>query len=304
MQKNKFLIGIFVYLVISLFAVSPAYAAPIVQIQTLPDYINHTDFKLSCTSNGSTAQFYSRKDSGSYTAFGPAINLAADQCQVQVNGGQFGSEGKFWFEVIVDGVPSETSTTLDTSAPGNVGEFSKERLGGGTVYRIHWKNPPESDYQRVFIYRGLEEGFESDGKKIAEAGGNPGDTMTWDDGGLDPTKEYYYYVRAVDRANNASGLIGDQGASSTVTASGSPAGRVTTLPNENGTTGTGSILGAETNQDASSPSASPETLSEDSVNTSPGVLKWILTHKKISGGIALILLAIAYRLYRAGKKNK
>jgi len=303
MQKIKLAIGLFVYLVIGVLIARPAYATvvPIVQIQSLPGYINYTDFKLSCTSNGNTAQFYSKKDGGSYTAFGPSIDLTITPCLVQVNGSQFGSEGKFWFEVIVDGVPSETSTTLDTTAPGNVSNFGKDRIGGGTVYHIYWKNPLDSDYQRVFIYRGTEAGFEADSNhKIAEAGGSPGDTLTWDDG-VDPTKEYYYYVRALDKAGNSSGLVGDT-STTTVVSTPKPGisgtggtGKVTQLPKEGGT---GTILGIE-----ASPSISPEAIT-GSVSTNPGLLKWILTHKKISLGVVIVLGLLGYAFYRRSKKSR
>src|SRR4030042_344185 len=215
MSKIKIITGLIIGLFVTFTMAAPAFASTIVQIQGLPGYINYTDFKLSCTTNGSTAQFYSKKDGGTYTSFGSSINLTTNPCQVQVNNGQFGSEGKFWFMVAVDGETTETalnqkSTTLDTTATGNVSEFGKSRTGGGTVYHLHWKNPFESDYQRVFIYRGVEAGFEADGNhKIAEAGGAPGDTMTWDDGSLDTTKEYSYYIRALDKAGNSSGVVGD-----------------------------------------------------------------------------------------------
>jgi len=299
MQKIKLLTGIIAFSFIGLFLTRPVSAATIVQIQTLPGYINYTDFKLTCTTNGSSAQFYSMKDGGSYTAFGPTIDLTVNPCSVQVNGTQFGSEGKFWFEVIVDGVSSQTSVTLDTTAPSAVSDFGKDRVNAGTTYRIHWKNPTDTDYAKVIIYRGTEAGFTADDThKIADGGGNPGDTMSWDDNGLDPNKEYYYNIRALDKAGNSSSLVGDSGTTTTVLgASTTPisGGVVTVLPKEKAS---GSVLGTQ-----ASPSTSPET-TNTSVNTNPGLGKWILTHKKISGGIAMVLLAIAYGFYYFSKKNK
>jgi hypothetical protein len=285
-------------LVLFLF-VTPVNAAN-VSITQLPGYINYTDFKLSCSALGaSSAQFSSRKDDGGYTNFGPSIDLNTTACQVQVTGTQFGSEGKFWFKVTLnDGSFAETSTTLDTTAPGGISDFGKDRVGGGTTYKLHWKNPSESDYQRVFIYRGTEPGFEANGDhKIAEAGGAPSDTMTWDDGGLDPTKEYYYVIRALDRANNSSGLAGDAQITSTtstttggsVAGAATGAGRVTTLPVEEG-----QVLG----EDLETPA--PEAASTENIFSEIG--KGLSTIQKI--GIGLGALVITLGVYFFAKRRK
>jgi hypothetical protein len=302
MLKNK-LIGSFIVAAGLFLMAQPVKASPVVYIQSLPGYINYTDFKLACTTNGGTAQFYSKKDGGSYTAFGSSIDLTTSPCSVQVTGAEFGSEGKFWFEVVVDGTSSETSTTLDTTAPGTVSDFGKERMSGGTTYHVHWKNPIDTDYTKVFIYRGTEAGFNADDShKVADAAGMPGDTMSWDNNGLDTTKDYFYMIRARDHAGNSSSLTGDAGVTIQVLgASTAPAAKKTTttvvLPKE---TGTGSVLGTTATPSAS---ATP-VVATQGVNTNPGVFKWVLTHKKISGGVALVLLAAAYGLYRFSKKNK
>lgn len=309
MQKIKLIVALLIVNCLLLIAPKTVSAATIVQIQSLPGYINYTDFKLSCTTDGGTAQFYSKKDGGSYTPFGPSITLSTSTpCQVQVTGAQFGSEGKFWFEVIVDGGPAsninnnETSTTLDTTAPGAPSDFGKARSNGDTTYTITWKNPSDTDFVKVFIYRSTTTGFNADNSnKVAEIGGNPGDTQTWTDNGLDPTKQYYYYARAIDHANNGSGLVGDS-STTTVTSTpkpgtagaGTTGGAVTQLPKEQATGG--SVLGTE-----ASPTASPEVTG--AINTNPGLLKWILGHKKISLGVALVLGLLGYGLYTLSKRK-
>jgi hypothetical protein len=297
MQKSKLISSLVVAAGLFLM-VQPVKASPVVYIQSLPGYINYTDFKLSCTTNGSVAQFFSKKDGGSYTAFGSSIDLNASPCTVQVTGLQFGSEGKFWFKVDVDGVESETSVTLDTTGIGGVFDFGKERSNGNTTYKVHWRNPLDSDYKKVFIYRGTEAGFDAnDSHKVSEASGNPGDTMSWEDNGLDATKEYFYVIRAIDRAGNASGLVGDAGATTQVLgATASPNAKVTVLPKEKAK---GSILGTEVV--TTTASASPEVVTQ-AVNTNPGILKWILTHKVMAGEVALVLLLAAFSLFRY--KNK
>lgn len=305
MQKIKIALSLLISSIFGLVFAAPAFAASVVQIQSLPGYINYTDFKLSCTTNGGSAQFYSKKDGGSYTAFGPAIDLTVNPCQVQVTGTQFGSEGKFWFEVIVDGTPSETSTTLDTTAPGGVSDFGKERMNAGTTYHVHWKNPLDTDFVKVFIYRGTEAGFSADDShKVAEVGGNPGDTQSWDNGSLDPTKEYFYVIRALDHAGNSSGLVGDQGPTTTVTTNATPKpgisgnGQVTVLPNESGT---GSVLGTAVSP---SPKATLAPTEAQTPQTSTGgLLNWILGHKKTSLGVLIALLLGGYGLYYFQKRK-
>jgi len=280
--------------ILALFLFATPVKAANVSITQLPGYINYTDFKLSCSAlNGTTAQFYSKKDGGSYTSFGSSINLTTSPCQVQVTGSQFGSEGKFWFKVSTDVGESETSTTLDTTGPSAVSDYGKERMNGNTMYKIHWKNPLDSDYVKVFIYRGEAGGFEADNShKVAEMGGNPGDTMSWDDGGLDPNKEYFYAIRAIDHANNSSSLTGDVTTTTTTTTTGGSvagastgAGGVTTLPVEEG-----QVLGDE------EATSAPEAASTENIIDQ---LKEGLTPiQKVGAGVGvLVLLVLAYLLF-------
>ncbi len=312
MQKNKqnlrgkLITLLFSFLTLSLLWTKTADASS-VSITQLPGYINFTDFKIACSAlGGTTAQFSAKKDGGSYTDFGSVIDLTNSSCQTQVTGLQFGSEGKFFFKVTLnDGSFAETSTTLDTTATGNVSDFGKERTNSGTTYKIHWKNPLESDFVKVFIYRGTEAGFAADDShKVAEIGGNPGDTQNWDDNGLEATKEYYYAIRALDHANNSSGLVGDSGTTTTTSStssSGSVLGsstatpsKVTQLPLE------GDVLGEEANP-SSSPEAASTILGEETPIKS-GLFNWIATHKKISLGLLALLGAIYYRFFFSKKK--
>lgn len=307
MSKIKLTIGLFTFLLIGLFSSRLTYAS-YVSITQLPGYINYTDFKLSCSAlNGTTAQFSSKKDGGSYTNFGLPIDLTTSPCQVQVTGTQFGSEGKFWFKVTTDVGESETSTTLDTSGPSPVSDFGKERMNGNTMYKVHWKNPLESDFTKVFIYRGEIAGFEADdAHKVAEMGGNPGDTMSWDNGGLDPNKEYYYVIRALDHANNSSSLVGDAGVTTTSTTTGASGGAV--LGSSTGGTGSGNVtqlpkeevLGGESGVFTPAPEAATDvTNTAETVRT--GLLNWVLTHKAVTLGVILALGLLWYFLRRRSK---
>jgi hypothetical protein len=63
-------------------------------------------------------------------------------------------------------------------------------------------------------------------------------------------KDYFYALRAVDKAGNASGVVGDGGITTTVqgtpTPGGSTTGNVNLLPKENTGGSSGQILGGET----------------------------------------------------------
>jgi hypothetical protein len=225
-----------------LLTASTAYAAS-VSIAQLPEYVRVDHFKLSCTAlDGNEAKFFYKKDGGSYSSFGPAINLNTTSCLVDVTSSQIGSEGKYFFKVEVDsGSPFETSTTYDVSGPDNVRDYSKDKTGP-TSYRIHWTNPGNSDFYQVFIYRGETSDFSAnDDKKVTGIVGPTDTNMSWDDAGLDPNKTYYYIIRALDKAGNSSGLVGDAGtviSTTTVTTQGATGtgqggeSTVTSLPQE------------------------------------------------------------------------
>ncbi len=183
-----------------------------VAISDLPEYFNTDTFKLSysaLSNNPVTAQFYVRKDTNpSWTAFGGAQTGASGQVQVtgtQINDG----DGLYRFKVQISGAVDETTTTIDRSGPASVQNYWKEQVAGG-FYRLHWKNPSDDDLSRVFIYRSTELQFTADGlTKVGELGGGPDNEMTWDNVGLDSSKTYYYALRAVDKAGNASGIVSD-----------------------------------------------------------------------------------------------
>src|SRR3989344_8265441 len=159
MHKIKLTLGL---LILGLFIVRPAMAiVPVISIQTLPSYVSSNSFKLSCTSNGGNAQFYVRKEGGSYFAFGPSINLLITPCLVQVTSSEISEETKFYFKVNVDGTDSaETSTIFDNSGPGGVSGFYKDELGDGV--RLHYHTPSDTDFDKVIIYRGDTVGFSAD----------------------------------------------------------------------------------------------------------------------------------------------
>ncbi len=298
-SSNRLAIGLFigllVYLVIGLF--SPVKAA-VLSIQTLPAYVNTANFKISCTSDGASAQFYYSKHGGSWTAFGPAIDLSTNQCLVQADS-VVNDQTDYAFKVNVDGTDSAvTSTTFDSSGPSSVSDYKKERINDGK-YKLHWINPGDADFDKVIIYRGNSTDFSADaGSEIARVNGSPNSEMTYDDNfAPDAGKTYYYVIRAIDRAGNSSGLVGDGSLSSSNTQPvNSPTGKVTILPKEQG-----SVLGAQT---AATPSSTSTPETSQSAENAGGfnLLTWILGHKKISLGILILAAILGYYIYKSREK--
>jgi hypothetical protein len=302
MQKIKLFIGLFVYLIIGLFMTRSA-SASVLSIQSLPSYINNNYFKLSCTSDGGSVQFSVSKNGGASTNFGPVIDTSVNPCIVQVDSSVENDQTTYIFSA----GGFTTTTFYDISGPSPISGFYKERLSDGE-YKLHWTNPSDTDFDKVVIYSATAQGFSADSShEIARVSGGPSSNMTYDDFfAPDPSKTYFYLIRALDHAGNSSSLAGDGGSTTYIQvqvlgSSATPAAKKTTttvvLPKEKVT---GTILGTEVVPGAT---ATPEITTQP-VNTNPGIFKWVLTHKKISGGVALILLVIAYGLYRFSRKNK
>jgi hypothetical protein len=298
-SKNKlFVISIFVSFVALLLAAGNTKASvgpSVLSIQTLPSYINTNNFKLSCTSNGASAQFYVSKHGDPYIAFGPAINLASDPCIVQVTSSQVNNQSDYKFKVVVDSAESETSTIYDASGPSPVSGYYKEKINDG-FYKIHYRSPNDADFDRVVIYRGDTSDFSADGShEIARVAGSPDSDMTYDDHfSPDTSKTYYYALRAIDRAGNSSSLEGDSVSSNpsqVLGTSATPTGSVVILPQEKG-----SVLGSE-----ASPTASAEPQASTENEQTQGVLSGLSTAKKLAIGAGIIILGSAIYFFSKRK---
>lgn len=259
MQKIKvttFLVSLLIGLGLFVKPVS-AQITPEVSIVKLPSYFNDNSFKLSYSAISSdptniTAQFYYRKESGSYVAFGPIISGASGQ--VEVTDSQVSEQTRYYFKVEISGDTDETSSIYDTSGPSPVTGYYKDSLGG-TSFKIHWRNPNDTDFARVMIYRGETVDFSADSNhEIATVLGSPDSDMTYDEHTPDQNKTYYYAIRAIDKAGNSSSLVGD-GSTSTIVedveTSQTGSGSVTQLPKE----AVGQVLGEEQDLEDFSPIA-------------------------------------------------
>lgn len=103
----------------------------------------------------------------------------------------------------------ETFTTIDTTSPPKPENYSKEKYEQG--YKVKWHNPNSNDIYRVYIYRSENKDYDAnDSTKIAEIGVAKNTDTTWINSPVpDPSKDYYYALRSVDKAGNASDLVGD-----------------------------------------------------------------------------------------------
>ena len=306
MLKNKLTTSLILGLLMLFGVVIPAKASTVLAIQTLPSYINTRDFKLSCTSDASSVTFSVSKNGGSPVNFA-TLNPTATPCQVQVTPAQIDEEATYTFAVIDGSLLRSTSTIFDNSGPSSVSGYYKDGLSDG--YRLHYHTPSDSDFDKVIIYRGDTPDFSADSShEIATVNSSPNSDMTYED---HSGSGKYYNIRALDHAGNSSALVGDGGGTVTIVTTGTPSstgGNVTIFPKE---AGAGSVLGTEATASPTPELGSPQPDQGGVVNQinqfanqTPNPIKWILTHKKISIGIALILFGIAYYLYRMSKKNK
>jgi len=309
MQKIKLIVNLlFINLLVGLVLLAkPAFAlAPTVSITELGEYINSNSFNLSYSAltddpGATNAQFYYRKEGGSFTAFGPLLIGASGH--VQVTPSQVNEHVKYYFKVEINsGVASdETSSNYDTSGPSPVQNYWKEKVAPG-LNRLHWKNPGDSDFSRTFIYRGETPGFSADGShKVGEVGGAPDAEMSWDNFGLDASKTYYYALRAIDKADNSASLVGDAEVtvqSPSVTGVSNQAkteSKVSELPKE------ASVL-AEITEKVPSP-ASTKDLSQNASSEVKGSTEGISSKWIIFGIVILAIVLGLFFLYLRKKRN-
>lgn len=246
-----------VFILTGVFFRNEAWAANLeVRISGLPEYENTTAFKLSYSAlqiDGKpiSAQFYYQKEGDVWKSLGGA--LSGETGSVSTDWTYIGSEGKYNFKVIAESngesVESQTQTTINWNAPSAPRDYSKERVNDNT-YRLKWKTPIDDDFQSVIVYRSKEQNFTADsGTEVVRVGGGKDTNITWEDTGLEINRDYYYALRTLDFAGNASYLAGDGGTVTTIvtyptgtTQGAGSVGNVTQLPKEKSG---GSVLGEE-----------------------------------------------------------
>lgn len=218
MKKIIFVLSVLIF---SAFVFTrPALAAFKIAVSAPPEYTNREDLRIYYTyleTDGKTAKvnLYVQKEGKDWRQTKDKDKTAVSG-YFQLEGSDFyNGDGKYHFyaKAWVEGVEyvsSTVTTTFDRSAPGQVTDYSKAKKDE-LNYEIRWRNPSDSDYQRVHIYRSREKSFTADtGTKVGEAFGAPGEYMKLENGSLeDKNAEYFYAIIAFDRAGNHSGIVTD-----------------------------------------------------------------------------------------------
>jgi hypothetical protein len=268
-----------------------------VQITDLPEYKNTDTFKVSYTAlqiNGDSidAKFSYHKEGDSWKEF---ATVSGSSNSAEVTGSQInGGDGKYYFKVDVtsgvDAVSDETSTTIDRSGPDAPSDYGKDKIADN-AYRLNWKTPNNDDLSYVAVYRSKDQNFTADsGTLVIQVGGAKDTKITWEDHGLEINRDYFYALRAMDKAGNASGVVGDGGTTTlievTPTPGGSTTGQVKLLPKENTE---GQILGGET-EDLTTPTPESQAGLSNALGEATKVVTGMSSGQRILW--ALIILGI------------
>lgn len=271
-----------------------------VEIADLPTYTKSDNFAISYSAfseSSVSVKFYFKKDGGSYEPFGPTFTTPSGK--VDVTGTQVSEQTKYFFKVELNGATmDETSVIYDISGPSAVNDYNKETLSP-THVKLTWRNPNDSDFWKVIIYRSTSSEFTADDNtKVAEIVGPRDGVMSWEDAGQEAGKTYYYAIRAVDVAGNGSSLVSDQGASvlgASTTTTSTTEGTVTLLPDDG--VGGGQVLGDEEEENSEEASNGSEevqeiNLGQDAETAGSSSLRRVLI--SIAAGL---LLLTAYRFF-------
>lgn len=296
MQKIKLIIGLFVLgLLLSVSSVKAGIAVNL-SITGLPSYITTNYFKLSYSCLGCTSvQFYVSKNGGVWNSFGGSMTDASGQ--VQVTSAQVDEQTSYAFKVVdASGAEAKTETFYDISGPSPVSNYYKDGLSDGN--KLHWRNPSDSDFDKVVIYRSESTDFSADAShEIARVAGGANSDMTYDDHTPDSSKTYYYALRALDKAGNSSSLVGDAGTtvlgtSTQATVAPGTSSKVVSLPREEVQ---GQVLPEST--------IAPEEVSEGSKGVIGEVVQFAKDRTKLTVLILAGLGLAGYLLYRKARKS-
>jgi uncharacterized repeat protein (TIGR01451 family) len=204
-----FVISVF-YLFI--FPGSAKAASDMVLLQDLPEYVNTNSFKLSYTALSDSpvnAKFYVKKDGDmSWHQFAWRLGHSG-WVQVSEPSVIYSGDGRYLFKVeINDGLIGDESVIIvDRTLPKAVSGFKSEKIDD--TYKLSWRNPDIDDFYKVFIYRSTTRHFTADNStKVGEVGGERNAEVVWKDNS-DRGKDYYYALRVIDKAGNASGPVSD-----------------------------------------------------------------------------------------------
>lgn len=278
----KQIISLSLGVLLSLAITGQVYAAKqvSVRLEQPKSPVNQNDFTINFVTldlqdrSVTVTCFQKGPSDGGFTQFGSAQTFPSGgnsgNCTVNssvLNDG----EGSYTFRVEAtagDGVgdnfdDESTTVTYDTSGPGDVRDYSKNKTNA-CEYTIHFKSAPDSGATvKVELYRSDAVPFNADnGSRIQTIAMGSDEAKNVTDTPPDCNKTYYYAVRAFDAAGNGSALVGDNVNTVTVVnTTGTPAQGAIPV---SGTNSGGSVLG-QSSTDSAGPTGG-ETLGE---TTSP-----------------------------------
>jgi len=215
--KSLFLALLFLSLNVSL-VLAVDDQPPVVKIVQLPEYLNKRDFQISYTAlDGGEAglkkvKLEYKKDGGGWENLG---SYSDHSKKVKLDSSKIDSQTKYYFKATAcdnnDNCQSDqTSTTVDWTAPPKPENYSKEKIGSQS-YKVKWHNPDSDDLDKVYIYRSDKKDFAADDStEVARIDVSKNSDNSWTDSVVPQAdKDYYYALRSVDKAGNASDLVGD-----------------------------------------------------------------------------------------------
>lgn len=211
--RSSLLAFVLMTLYLFIFPSSVKAVSDIVLLQDLPEYINTNNFKLSYTALSDSpvnAKFYVKKNGDTSWRQFAWRSGCSGWVQVSEPSVIYSGDGKYVFKVEISGglVSDESATIIDRTLPGPVSGFKSEKTDSG-IYKLSWRNPDIDDFSKVVVYRSTAKHFTADNStKVGEVSGNGDSEAVWENV-LNYGGEYYYALRVIDKAGNASGLVSD-----------------------------------------------------------------------------------------------
>lgn len=308
-------------LALFLFAGS-SFAATSVRLQSPSANTNNTSLSLTFVAQTTTTsdvnvQCYKQGPSdGGLNAVGSAINLSnpgnTSTCNFNLDQGN----GTYQFKVIAT-AGSETansdvvSTNYNNSKPGTPQYIGKDKISA-CVNRIKFKTADDGGKTvKVEIYRADKTTFDvNDGSKLGTVTVGSNEYREYDDTLVSCDTVFYYALRAFDIFGNASDVVGDSNVTFNVTNPTTVTQEQGAIPvSGNGTGGTGSVgtgtSGEKSGEVLGTESAQPTTPAEKTLasqNPIANGVNWISNNKLASFVILLVILGLAYFLFRRYKK--
>ena len=218
---KKLIFSLVSFIVFAFLAVSPSYALEEqlkITLTALPDSRNTTEFRVYYTyfdtlSKTANVNLFIEKDGQGFRQTQDRDKTAVSGYFEIKNSDIYNGQGKynFYASAVTDGLSINSgtiSTTIDQNAPSNVTDYRKERVSA-TDYKLYWKCPSDDDVTQTYIYRSKDTSFTADsGTRVQEVACNKDESKTTIVVG-DANIDYYFALRAIDRADNASGVVTD-----------------------------------------------------------------------------------------------